>query len=109
MTYACLFCKFAANTYLLKLQQLQNKVLHTIGNCTSCKLFCDFQTAFNLPYEYNYTAKLCREKAEVIQNNENDHVCSIRQGEARCKKYKRLKLDGSQACNSSSDYAATVA
>jgi hypothetical protein len=32
MTYASLAWEFAANTHLLKLQCLQNKVLRTIGN-----------------------------------------------------------------------------
>jgi hypothetical protein len=32
MTYASPAWEFAANTHLLKLQCLQNKVLHTIGN-----------------------------------------------------------------------------
>jgi hypothetical protein len=32
MTYACPACEFAADTYLLKLQRLQNKVLRTTGH-----------------------------------------------------------------------------
>jgi hypothetical protein len=32
MTYACPAWEFAADTYLLKLQRLQYKVLRTIGN-----------------------------------------------------------------------------
>jgi hypothetical protein len=39
--------------------------------------------------------KSCRQQAEVIQNYENEHVRSIGKGEARRKKYKRLKLGGS--------------
>jgi hypothetical protein len=50
------------------------------------------RTTFNLLYVYNYITKLCRQQAEVIQNHENEHVRSIGQGEARHKKYKRLKL-----------------
>jgi hypothetical protein len=30
MTYACHTCKFAAGTYLLKFQRLQNKVLRAL-------------------------------------------------------------------------------
>jgi hypothetical protein len=52
MTYACPACELAADTYLLKLQRLQNRIL-------------------------------CRK-----QNHENEHVRSIRQGEARHRKYK---------------------
>jgi hypothetical protein len=32
MTYACPVREFAVDNHLLKLQRLQNKVLHTIGN-----------------------------------------------------------------------------
>jgi hypothetical protein len=41
--------------------------------------------------------KVMQATAEVIQNHENEHVCSIRQGEARHGKYKRLKNGGGQA------------
>jgi hypothetical protein len=36
MTYACPAWEFAPETYLLKLQRLQNKVLRTIGNLPTC-------------------------------------------------------------------------
>jgi hypothetical protein len=52
---------------------------------------------------YDYIAKLCRQQAEVMQNHENDHVCGIGQGEARHRKYKRLKLGSGQAYDRSSD------
>jgi hypothetical protein len=60
-------------------------------------------TAFNLPYVHDYVTKLCRQQAEVIQNHENAHVRGIGQGEARRRKYKRLKLGGGQACDRSSE------
>jgi hypothetical protein len=47
--------------------------------------------------------KLSRKQAEVIQNNENENVRNIGQGEARHRKYKRLKLGGGQAYDRSSD------
>jgi hypothetical protein len=50
--------------------------------------------AFNSPYVYDYITKLCRQRAEVIQNHVNEHVRGIGQGEARHRKYKRLKLGG---------------
>jgi hypothetical protein len=59
--------------------------------------------AFNLPYGYDYTTKLCRQEAEPIQNHENDYVRGIGQGKARYRKYKRLKLGGGQAYVHSSD------
>jgi hypothetical protein len=69
--------------------------------------------AFNLPYIYiyiySYITKFGRQQAEVVQNHENEHVCSIGLGEARHRKYKRLKLGGGHAYDRSSDYAAVVA
>jgi hypothetical protein len=59
--------------------------------------------AFNLPYGYNYITELCRQQAEVIENHEIEHIRSIGQGKARRKKYKRLKLGGSQTYDNSSD------
>jgi hypothetical protein len=99
ITYACAAWELAADTYLLKLQRLQNKVLRTIGNFP----VRDMHTAFNLPYVYDYISKLCRKQAEAIRNNENEHVRDIEQGEARHRKYKRLKLGGGQAYDRSSD------
>jgi hypothetical protein len=47
-------------------------------------------------------------QAEVLQNHENKHAGGIGQGEARDRKYKRLKLGGGQAYDRSSNYAAVV-
>jgi hypothetical protein len=47
--------------------------------------------------------KLCRQQAEVILNNGNENVRYTGQGEARQRKYKRLKLGGGQAYDRSSD------
>jgi hypothetical protein len=103
MTYACPTWELVTNTYLLKLQRLQNKVLHTIGNFPRCTLVCDLYTSFNLLYVYDYIRKLCRKQAEVVQNRENEHVHITRHGEARHSKYKRFKLGGGQGYNHSSD------
>jgi hypothetical protein len=46
---------------------------------------------------------LCRQQAEIIQNHENEYVGSVRKGEARHRKYKRLNLGGGQAYDRSSD------
>jgi hypothetical protein len=78
MIYACPAWEFAADTYLLKLQRLQNKVLHTIENFQRCTPVRDLNTALNFPYVYDYIIKLCRQKAEVIQNHENEHFRSMR-------------------------------
>jgi hypothetical protein len=54
-------------------------------------------------YIYDYITKLCRQKAEIIQNNENVNVRNIGQSEPRHRKYKRIKLGGGQAYDRSSD------
>jgi hypothetical protein len=46
--------------------------------------------------------KLCRQQAEVILNHDNENVRNIGQGEARHRKYKRLKFGGGQAYDRSS-------
>jgi hypothetical protein len=63
MTYAYPDCELAADTYILKLQRLQNKVLRIIGNFPRCIPIRDLHMAFNLPYVYDYIIKLCRQQA----------------------------------------------
>jgi hypothetical protein len=62
MAYACPTWELAADTYVLKLQRIQNKALRTIGNFPRCTPVCDLHTAFNLLYVYDYVTKLCRNK-----------------------------------------------
>jgi hypothetical protein len=95
--------ELGADTCLFILQRLQNKVLRTIRNFPRCTPVRDLHTAFNLPYVYDYITKLCRQKAEVIQNHENEHVRSIGQVEAGYRKYRELKPGGSQAYDRPSD------
>jgi len=45
----------------------------------------------------------------IIQNHDNANGCNIGQCEDTHRKYKRLKLVGSQTYNCSSDYDALVA
>jgi hypothetical protein len=103
MTYAFPAWEFAAECHLLKLQRLQNKVLGTIGNFPKRTSIRDLHEAFHIPYLYDYVTKSCRQKAEVIQNHENTNVRYIDQGEARHRKYKRLKLGGGHVYDCSSD------
>jgi hypothetical protein len=103
MNYACPAWELAADTYLLKLQRLKDEVLRTTGNFSKCTQARDFHTAFNLPYAYDYKTKLCRQQPKVIQNHENEHFRCIGQGEARHRKYERLKLGSGQAYDRSSD------
>jgi hypothetical protein len=66
MTYAYPAWEFSADTHLLKLQNLQNKVLRPTGNFPRCTPVRDLYTAFNLPYVYDYITKLRRQQTEVI-------------------------------------------
>jgi hypothetical protein len=102
MTYACPAWEFAAETYLLKLQRLQNKVLCTTGNLPRCTLVRDIHVAFQIRYVYDYITKLCRRRAEIVQNHENENVCNIGQGETPHRKHKRLKLGGGHLYDRSS-------
>jgi hypothetical protein len=63
----------------------------------------DLHKAFQIQFVYDYITKLCRQQAEVIQYHDNENVRTIGQGEARHRKYKRLKLGGGQAYDRSSD------
>jgi hypothetical protein len=80
-TYVCPVWELAADTCLLKLQRLQNKVLHTTCNFPRCTLVCNLHRTFNLQYVYDYITKLCRKQAKVTWNHENKHVQCIGQGE----------------------------
>jgi hypothetical protein len=93
MTYACSACEFAADTYLLKLQRLLNKVLRTTGNFPRCIWTRDLHE-IKIPYAYDFITKSYRPQTEDIQNHENENVCNIGKGEAQHRKYKRLKLGG---------------
>jgi hypothetical protein len=95
MTYACPASEFAADTRLSKLQRLLNKVLRTSGKFPRCTRGRELHSAFQVPYMYDYVTKLRRQKAEVIQNHENENVRDIGKGKPRRGKYKRLKLGGS--------------
>jgi hypothetical protein len=92
MTYACPAWEFAAETYLLRLQGLKNKVLSTIGSFSMRTSVRDMHMAFQIPCIYDYITKSCRQQTEVIQNHENENVRFIGQGEARHRKYKSLNL-----------------
>jgi hypothetical protein len=77
MTYACPAWEFAAETHLLKLQRLQNKVLRTTGNLPRCTSVRDMHVAFQIPYVYDYITKLRRRQADIINNHENENVRNI--------------------------------
>jgi hypothetical protein len=58
---------------------------------------------FQVPYIYDYIMKWRRQQADIIQKQENADVRVKGKGEARHRKYKRLKLGGGQAFDRSSD------
>jgi hypothetical protein len=97
ITYAFPAWEFAADTYLMKLQRLQNGVLRIIGNIDRRTLVRDLNLELKVPHVYDDINKLCRRQTEVILNHENPNVRAIEQGEARHRKRKRLKLGGGQA------------
>jgi hypothetical protein len=92
MTYACPAWEFVAESYSLKLQRLQNKVLHTTGNFPRRTSVRDMHEVFQIPYVYDYVRKSCRQQAEVIQNHENENVRYIGQGEDRHRKQRGVNL-----------------
>jgi hypothetical protein len=103
MTYASPAWEFAADSHLVKLQRLQNRVLRTIGNLPRCTPVGNLHMAFKIPYVYDYITKLCRQQVEVIQNHGNENVRNIGRDEARHRRYKRLKLGGGHAYDRSND------
>jgi hypothetical protein len=66
---------YAADTHLLQLQRLQNKVLSTIGNFPRHTPVCELHKALNNPYIYEHITKLCRKQAKILQNHANANVC----------------------------------
>jgi hypothetical protein len=76
-----------ADSHLVKLQRLQNKVLRTIGNLPRPTPVRDLHMAFKIPYVYDYITKLCRQQAEAIQTHDNENVRNIGQDEARHRKF----------------------
>jgi hypothetical protein len=105
MTSACPSWESAVENRLLKLQRLQNKVLRTIRSFPRRTSVRDMHVCFQIPYVYDYITKSCRQQAEAIQNHENENG----QGEARHRKYKKLKLGGGQVYDRSSVWTAVVA
>jgi len=103
LTYACPAWEFAADSYLLKSQRLQNRVLRTIGNLPRHIPIRDLHRSVKIPYLYHYVTQLCREKASVIRYHDSVIIRNIGQGEARHRKYKRLRLGGGQAYDRSID------
>jgi hypothetical protein len=97
MTYVYPAWKFAADKHLMKLQRLQNKVLHITDKFQRSTPIRDMHMAFQIPYVYDYITKSCRQQSQVIKHHENGHFRNIGQSETRHTKYTRFKLGGGQA------------
>jgi hypothetical protein len=91
-TYACSAWEFAADSHLLKLRHLQNRVFRTIGNLPRWTPTRALHLAFQIPYVYDYVTKIYSKQAEVIQNHDNVNVRIIGNNEAQHRKYKGSKL-----------------
>jgi hypothetical protein len=70
MSYACPAWEFAADTHLMKLQRLLNKIVHIIGKFLRSTPIPDMHTAFQIPYNCDYITKLCKQQAQVIRNED---------------------------------------
>jgi hypothetical protein len=97
MTYACSTWEFAADSHLLKLQRLQNRVLRTTGGLPRRTQTRALHRTFQIPYIYDYITKICRKQEQVIQTHDNVNARNTGKIEAQHRKYKRLKLGGGQA------------
>jgi hypothetical protein len=86
MTQACSVWEFAADTHLIKLQHLENKVHRSTGNFPRHTPVCEMQMGSHFPYVHDYMTKLWMQEAEVILNHDNENVRYIGQGKTRHKK-----------------------
>jgi hypothetical protein len=74
MTYACPILEFAADTRLMKLRYLQNKIFRIIGKFPRNAPIRDMRISFQIPYAYGC---ICRKQAQVIQHHESIHIRNI--------------------------------
>jgi hypothetical protein len=80
---------------------MQNKGLRTTGKFPGRTPVRELHTAFNLPYVYDLMQATSTGHTKAREWTE--HIRSTGQGEARHRKYKRLKLGGGQAYDRPSD------
>jgi len=81
-----LLCLEICGSQLLKLQRPQNKVLPIISNFPRRTPTLELHVAFQIPNVYDFSAYLSRQKAEVIQNHDNEYFYNVEQGEAQHRK-----------------------
>jgi hypothetical protein len=86
-----------------------SNVRHVTRNLDRCTPVSELHVNFKIPYEYDYTTKLCMTQAELILNHIKRNVRDIGQGEVMHRKYKRHKLGGVYAYDRSADYLSFIA
>jgi hypothetical protein len=102
-TCVCPAWEFAADTYHLKWQRLQNKVSRTTDNFPSRISSSELHVAFKILYVYDFITKLCSEQTERVQNHEHVNIRNKGQGEDMHRKCTRFELGGGQAYDRWSD------
>jgi hypothetical protein len=85
MTYACAPGSLWHN-HVSKLQHMQSRVLHTVGDLDRCTPVRNLHLAVKIPYAYYYITNLCRRQEEVIQNHQNLNVQYYRVGRGHAQK-----------------------
>jgi hypothetical protein len=73
------------------------------GDLDMCTAVRELHVAFKIPYVYDYIIKSCTTQVGVNLIRLNPNVRGTGHGEARHRKYKRPKLGGGQANDSSAD------
>jgi hypothetical protein len=82
MTYACPAWELAADSHLMKLQRLQNRLLRKTGELLRRTPIRALHLAFRISYVHDFITKKCRKQAEAIQNQYNVNVRNTGKGEA---------------------------
>jgi hypothetical protein len=85
---------YAADADPLKLQHLQNRVLHAIDRRTPVR---DLHFASKMICEYVYIPRLCRKCAEFIQNHLNPNVRENWPSEGMHRKHNGLTFGDDEA------------
>jgi len=93
----------AADTHIMKLHLMQNRVLRTTGNSPRPSPIPDLHMAFRLPYVYDFIAKLCRRPVEVILSHGNENIRIIWTRRRQAQEEWGLKFRDCQACDLSND------
>jgi hypothetical protein len=83
MTYICPTWETAANTHLMKLQRVQNRILRVIGDFARRTQIQNMHRELQIPYVYDFITKNCKKQAEIIYNHDNENVSNIGSCEAQ--------------------------